>query len=97
MLLSRFKADAGDIDGIIIAGSFGYHLNEKSLFNIGLLPPLCGGKISFAGNTSLSGAEAFLLNASFRQKMKEITTRVENIELAQDAEFERTFIKYMGF
>ncbi|MDR1574570.1 MAG: ASKHA domain-containing protein [Treponema sp.] len=97
LLLSRFNADAGDIDEIIIAGSFGYHLNEESLLNTGLLPPRCGGKISFAGNTSLSGAEAFLLNASFRRKMKEVTARVENIELAQDAEFERAFIKYMGF
>ncbi|MDR2632760.1 MAG: ASKHA domain-containing protein [Treponema sp.] len=97
MLLSRFNADAGDIDEIIIAGSFGYHLNERSLLNIGLLPPRRGGKISFAGNTSLSGAGAFLLNASLRGKMREVAARVENIELAQDAEFERSFIKYMGF
>ncbi|MDR2394853.1 MAG: ASKHA domain-containing protein [Treponema sp.] len=103
MLLSRFDFgagtgdNAGDIDEIIIAGSFGFHLNEESLLRIGLLPPRCRGKIVFAGNTSLSGAEAFLLNASFRQKMKEVTARVEKIELAQDAEFERTFIKYMGF
>jgi uncharacterized 2Fe-2S/4Fe-4S cluster protein (DUF4445 family) len=99
MLFSRFgfRTNAGDIDEIIIAGSFGYHLNKKSLLNIGLLPPECGGKISFAGNTSLSGAEAFLLNASFRRKMQEVTARVEKIELAQDVEFERTFIKYMGF
>jgi uncharacterized 2Fe-2S/4Fe-4S cluster protein (DUF4445 family) len=97
MLFSRFGVNAGDIDEIIIAGSFGYHLNENSLLNIGLLPPECGGKISFAGNTSLSGAEAFLLNASFRRKMQEVTARVEKIELAQNAEFERTFIKYMGF
>jgi uncharacterized 2Fe-2S/4Fe-4S cluster protein (DUF4445 family) len=102
MLLARFGFGAGDrdiedIEEIIIAGSFGYHLNEESLLNIGLLPPRCGGKISFAGNTSLSGAVAFLLNAPFRRKMKEVTARVEKIELAQDAEFERTFIKYMGF
>ncbi|MDR0583659.1 MAG: ASKHA domain-containing protein [Treponema sp.] len=101
MLLSRFGTEnqgmEGEIDQTIIAGSFGYHLNEESLLNIGLLPPRCRGKISFAGNTSLSGAEAFLLNTSFRRKMKEVTALVEKIELAQDAEFERTFIKYMGF
>jgi uncharacterized 2Fe-2S/4Fe-4S cluster protein (DUF4445 family) len=97
MLLARFDTDAEHIDEVIIAGSFGYHLNERSLLNIGLLPPQCRGKISFAGNTSLSGAEAFLLNASFRQKMKEITAGVDKIELAQDPEFERMFIKYMGF
>jgi uncharacterized 2Fe-2S/4Fe-4S cluster protein (DUF4445 family) len=121
MLLSRFGARSGDVDAVIIAGSFGYHLNERSLLDIGLLPPpraACSspaygadkgslyvsatpparaGKVSFAGNTSLSGAEAFLLNASFRQKMEEAVARVENVELAHDAGFERMFVKYMGF
>jgi uncharacterized 2Fe-2S/4Fe-4S cluster protein (DUF4445 family) len=97
LLLSRFGARSGDVDAVIIAGSFGYHLNERSLLDIGLLPPRLAGKVSFAGNTSLSGAEAFLLNASFRQKMKEAVARVENVELAQEAGFERAFVKYMGF
>jgi uncharacterized 2Fe-2S/4Fe-4S cluster protein (DUF4445 family) len=97
MLLSRFEIAAEEVDEVIISGSFGYHLNEKSLIGIGLLPPRCAGKIVFAGNTSLSGAAAFLLNVSFRQEIKELAAGVERIELAQDAEFERTFIKYMGF
>ncbi|MDR0718989.1 MAG: ASKHA domain-containing protein [Treponema sp.] len=97
MLLLHFGHSAADVERVIIAGSFGYHLNEKSLVNIGLLPSSFLGKISFAGNTSLSGAAAFLLNRSFREQMKEVTVKVDKVELAQDAEFERTFIKYMGF
>jgi uncharacterized 2Fe-2S/4Fe-4S cluster protein (DUF4445 family) len=97
MLLSRFNLEAGDVNEVIIAGSFGYHLNEASLINIGLLPPQCAGKISFAGNTSLSGAVAFLLNADFREAMKKTAAAVDKVELAQDAGFERAFIKYMGF
>jgi uncharacterized 2Fe-2S/4Fe-4S cluster protein (DUF4445 family) len=97
MLLIRFGRSAADVERVIIAGAFGYHLNEKSLVNIGLLPSSFLGKISFAGNTSLSGAAAFLLNRSFREQMKEVSAKVDKVELAQDAEFERTFIKYMGF
>jgi uncharacterized 2Fe-2S/4Fe-4S cluster protein (DUF4445 family) len=97
MLLSRFGVTAEAVDEVIISGSFGYHLNERSLINIGLLPSQFAGKISFAGNTSLSGAAAFLLNVSFRDEIKELAARVDRVELAQDAEFERTFIQYMGF
>jgi uncharacterized 2Fe-2S/4Fe-4S cluster protein (DUF4445 family) len=97
MLLSRFDIAAESVNEVIISGSFGYHLNEASLINIGLLPPQFAGKISFAGNTSLSGAVAFLLNVSFREAMKKTAAGVDKVELAQDAGFERTFIKYMGF
>jgi uncharacterized 2Fe-2S/4Fe-4S cluster protein (DUF4445 family) len=97
MLLSCFGLSPEAVDEVIIAGSFGYHLNENSLINIGLLPPQFAGKITFAGNTSLSGAAAFLLNVSFRDEIKELAAKVERVELAQDAGFERTFIQYMGF
>jgi len=60
------------VDKVLIAGSFGYHLREKSLINIGLLPKEFEGKVEFVGNTSLSGAKAFLLNQTYREKMKEM-------------------------
>jgi uncharacterized 2Fe-2S/4Fe-4S cluster protein (DUF4445 family) len=97
MLLVRFGIAAESVDEVIISGSFGYHLNEASLINIGLLPPQFTGRISFAGNTSLSGAVAFLLNVDFREAMKKTAAAVDKVELAQDADFERTFIKYMRF
>jgi uncharacterized 2Fe-2S/4Fe-4S cluster protein (DUF4445 family) len=97
MLLSRFAIAAESVNEVIISGSFGYHLNETSLINIGLLPPQFAGKISFAGNTSLSGAVAFLLNTGFREDMKKTAAKVDKVELSQDAGFERKFIKYMGF
>jgi uncharacterized 2Fe-2S/4Fe-4S cluster protein (DUF4445 family) len=97
MLLSRFAVAPEELDEVIISGSFGYHLNEKNLINTGILPSRCAGKISFAGNTSLSGAIAFLLNVSFREEIKELAAGVDRVELAEDAEFERSFIKYMGF
>jgi uncharacterized 2Fe-2S/4Fe-4S cluster protein (DUF4445 family) len=97
MLLARFGLCPDDVDRVIIAGSFGYHLDERSLINIGLLPSRFAGKISFAGNTSLGGAAAFLMNVQLRERIKEAATRVEKIELAQDSGFERSFIKFMGF
>jgi uncharacterized 2Fe-2S/4Fe-4S cluster protein (DUF4445 family) len=97
MLLSRFGLTPSGVDSVEIAGAFGFHLRESSLLNIGLLPPEFAGKVSFAGNTSMTGSAAFLLNHSFRQKMAALAAKVEKIELADDGNFEKVFVKYMGF
>jgi uncharacterized 2Fe-2S/4Fe-4S cluster protein (DUF4445 family) len=96
-LLAHFSIRAADVDTVEIAGSFGYHLNEESLINTGLLPPDFRGKIRFAGNTSLSGATAFLLNTGFREKMEGLVTRIDTIDLAKDPRFERRFVRHLGF
>ncbi|MDR3337708.1 MAG: ASKHA domain-containing protein [Treponema sp.] len=97
MLLAHFNITASDVDSVEIAGSFGYHLNENSLISIGLLSPAFAGKVRFVGNTSMTGAVAFLLNTGFREKMKELVKRVDTVELANDPAFERIFVGYLGF
>jgi uncharacterized 2Fe-2S/4Fe-4S cluster protein (DUF4445 family) len=97
MLLDHFGMGADDVGTLEIAGSFGYHLNEASLLNIGLLPPAFAGKTAFVGNTSMTGATAFLLNAAFRSRMAALVREVDVVELANDERFEKTFIKYLGF
>jgi uncharacterized 2Fe-2S/4Fe-4S cluster protein (DUF4445 family) len=96
-LLARFNISAADVDTVEIAGSFGYHLNESSLIHIGLLPPDFGGKVRFAGNTSLSGAAAFLLNTGFRKKMEELVSRIDVPDLAKDPRFESLFVRHLEF
>jgi uncharacterized 2Fe-2S/4Fe-4S cluster protein (DUF4445 family) len=95
MLLTHFSLRPVDVDAVVIAGSFGYHLNEASLINISLLPAAFVGKVHFAGNTSLSGGIALLMNTAFRDEMKELVTQVDHVELSRDAQFEELFIKYM--
>ncbi|MDR3302356.1 MAG: ASKHA domain-containing protein [Spirochaetaceae bacterium] len=97
MLLERSGLCAADVDTVEIAGSFGYHLREKSLITIGLLPQECAGKVVFVGNTSMSGAAAFLLNKNFRSKMTRIVEGVSNVELANDKDFEQKFVECLGF
>jgi uncharacterized 2Fe-2S/4Fe-4S cluster protein (DUF4445 family) len=97
MLLSSFALSAHDITRVEIAGSFGYHLNENSLINIGLLPKEFKGKVYFTGNTSLSGAVAFLLNKKFMEKMSHLVKEVNAVDLAKHENFDRMFIANMGF
>lgn len=96
-LLSQAGMDAGKVDRVLIAGSFGYHLREQSLINIGLLPAEFSGKIDFVGNTSKSGGHVFLTSQGYRDKMKRITADVDVLELANYKDFDRVFMRNMGF
>jgi uncharacterized 2Fe-2S/4Fe-4S cluster protein (DUF4445 family) len=97
MLLARFGLSAADVDEVEIAGGFGAHLNEASLTGIGLLPEEFSGRVSYAGNTSLSGAAAFLLNTAFRAGMIELVKQVETIDLAARKDFQDNFVKCLDF
>lgn len=96
-LLEDKGVKAGDVDKVLIAGSFGYHLRAKSLVNIGLLPKEFEGKIEFIGNTSRSGGEAFLLNKLYRKQMAKAVKKVEVLELANYKDFDKVFIKCLRF
>ena len=88
---------AEEVERVLIAGSFGYHLRAKSLINIGLLPAQFDGKIEFIGNTSKSGGQAFLLNKEYRREMKKLVMNIEVIELANYKNFDRVFVGCLGF
>jgi uncharacterized 2Fe-2S/4Fe-4S cluster protein (DUF4445 family) len=97
MLLANFGMEADGVDSVEIAGSFGYHLRESSLLNIGILPPQFVGKIAFVGNTSMTGSIAFLMNTDLRAKMEGLIPGIDKVDLSNDQSFERTFLKYMAF
>lgn len=96
-LLAKLSIPETFVDEVLIAGSFGYHLCESSLLNIGLIPPTFAGKVRFVGNTSQSGAAAFLLNTGFRAGMREMALKVDKVELADTPDFEKLFIASLGF
>ncbi len=97
LLLQELGLNASDLDRVLIAGSFGFHLRECSLITLGLLPVEVAGKVSFLGNTSRSGGEMLLINQSLREKLQHTVTQVEVIDLAGRPAFERVFTNAMGF
>ncbi len=96
-LLRDAGVGPGDVDEVLIAGAFGYHLREKNLLALGLLPESFGGKVSFVGNTSKSGGIAFLVNKGYRTEMKGVVEAVRTIELANYKDFDRTFVNFLRF
>lgn len=86
-----------DIKTVIVAGAFGYHLNEECLFRIGLFPALKSARIFFVGNSSLEGAIRMILNKELISKANHIAKTVQVLELSHISEFESTFIREMYF
>ncbi len=96
-LLQDAGIGSGDVDRILIAGSFGYHLQEKSLISLGLLPREFAGKIDLVGNTSKSGGQAFLLNRGLRDEMAALVKEIHVIELVGIPDFDKVFVRCLGF
>jgi uncharacterized 2Fe-2S/4Fe-4S cluster protein (DUF4445 family) len=97
VLLQRQEIKAEDVNTVEIAGSFGYHLRQNSLLEIGLLPKEFAGKIKFVGNTSQAGGKALLLNTQLRRTMNALVKEIVSVELADDPSFESTFVKALSF
>jgi uncharacterized 2Fe-2S/4Fe-4S cluster protein (DUF4445 family) len=97
VLMQRNGLAAADVDRALIAGSFGYHLTVRSLIDIGLFPPEFDGKVHYVGNTSRTGAEALLTNASSREALVNVVQGVDAVELANDEGFSKTFVQALAF
>ncbi|MEA4924584.1 MAG: ASKHA domain-containing protein [Syntrophomonadaceae bacterium] len=96
-LLRSQNLNAIDVDRVLIAGSFGYHLQAQSLINLGLLPGEFKDKIEFVGNTSKSGGMAYLLNIAYRDEMDQRVKEIQVIELANYKDFDKVFVSCLDF
>ena len=97
LLLRAAELTYDELDEILIAGSFGYHLGAESLRRIGMLRPTYKGEIRFLGNTSLSGAVLFLRNKDVLTSLRTMCAEIQVVELAQTEEFQQVFVEQLGF
>ena len=96
-LLKEARRSVDEVDEIIIAGSFGYHLNADNLKRLGMLPHNYRGPITFAGNTSLSGAALAMLNQEILREMERIPEFTRVVDLASHPDFQELFISALNF
>ena len=96
-LLGSAGRNVADLEQIIVAGSFGYHLNPESLKTIGLLPPEYTGRITFVGNSSLSGASLPVLNRDILRDMEYLASIIKVFDLGSHPDFGRKFISQLRF
>jgi uncharacterized 2Fe-2S/4Fe-4S cluster protein (DUF4445 family) len=97
MLLAEAGLTTEDLEEVILAGAFGYHLRPESLATMGLIPEHLSRKVHFAGNTSKTGCAMMLLNRSLREYLEKKVLNIEHLPLAEKASFQDLFIANLNF
>lgn len=91
-LLRKARLSAREVATVLVAGGFGFHMHADSLIGCGLLPGFRADQIELAGNSSLAGAFASLLDSSFLDELRALAPRIEIVELNLDPDFESTYV-----
>lgn len=92
-LLAQVGLEARDLARIYVAGSFGRHIDPRQAIILGMLPDLDLDVFESLGNSSLTGAEAVLLDRENRDKCYEITGKITYLELNVNQDF---MIRFSG-
>jgi uncharacterized 2Fe-2S/4Fe-4S cluster protein (DUF4445 family) len=88
---------AADLDGVMLAGSFGTYINPRSALVLGLVPPVAVERIKAVGNTASEGAKMALMSFREREVAFELPSFVEYLELSGAADFNDRFIANLAF
>ena len=97
LLLEQLGLEAGDIQQVLLAGSFGSYLSPASAIRIGLVPKLPVLRIVSAGNVAGEGAKMALLSLRERAGATTLLEEVQYVELSDRSEFNDRFVELLAF
>jgi len=97
LLLEEFGVDQGDVQQVLLAGSFGSYLSPASAIRIGLVPKLPVLRIVSAGNVAGEGAKMALLSERERAGATTLLEEVRYVELSDRTDFNDKFVDQLGF
>jgi len=97
VLLEEAGIDAGEIQQVLLAGSFGSYLSPASAVRIGLVPKLALPRIVSAGNVAGEGAKMALLSMQERHAAAALLDEVAYVELSDRADFNDRFVEQLAF
>ncbi|MBU0685202.1 MAG: ASKHA domain-containing protein [Thermoplasmatota archaeon] len=91
VLLKKTETFREQVDGVVIAGGFGFHLDIGRAISIGMFPDLPQKKYRFIGNGALGGARLALLSGRRRKEALDIFDMMTYFELSVDNAFYNEF------
>ena len=97
LLLEQLGLEPGDLQQVLLAGSFGSYLSPASAIRIGLVPKLPVLRIVSAGNVAGEGAKMALLSLRERTGAATLLEEVEYVELSDRPEFNDRFVDLLAF
>ena len=111
LLAREYGVSFTQIDKVYIAGGLGFYLDLDAAVEIGLFPKEFAGKMEAVGNTSLEGAYRYAMALQQEEsgqlqmdaatkperELKELLSKVRELNLAELEGFEETYINAMNF
>ena len=97
LLLEQLGLEHGDVQQVLLAGSFGSYLSPASAIRIGLVPKLPVLRIVSAGNVAGEGAKMALLSLRERVGAATLLEEVEYVELSDRPDFNDKFVDQLAF
>lgn len=97
LLMEELGLEHGDVQQVLLAGSFGSYLSPASAVRIGLVPTLPVLRIVSAGNVAGEGAKMALLSVREREGAKALLEEVTYVELSDRPDFNDRFVDLLGF
>ncbi len=95
VLLKKAGMGYNELHRIFIGGVFGQYLNIVNAQEIGLLPAIPAHFIETAGNTALSGCEAFLLSTHAEGPLDRIRELAIIVNLSECTDFGTLFMEHL--
>ena len=80
-------------DRVLLAGTFGNHLDPGDIVRIGLVPPVPVHTVESIGNAAGDGARLALFSRSERERAIKLAETIRVIELTERVEFQDLFVE----
>jgi uncharacterized 2Fe-2S/4Fe-4S cluster protein (DUF4445 family) len=97
LLLEELGLEHGDVQQVLLAGSFGSYLSPAAAVRIGLVPTLPTLRIVSAGNVAGEGAKMALLSLRERTGAEALLEEVTYVELSDRSDFNDRFVDQLAF
>jgi uncharacterized 2Fe-2S/4Fe-4S cluster protein (DUF4445 family) len=94
-LIRSVGSACGQLQRVIIAGSFGSHLDVENAVTIGLLPDLPRERFIFIGNGSLLGARLSSFSRQLQADGRRIAAMMTNLELSERPDYMDNYMAAM--
>jgi len=83
-LMRKVGVSAEDLERVVVAGDFGYHLDARNAMEVGLLPKVDESSVEYIGNGSLTGAELYMVSQDCRRLALELATECKVLDVPRD-------------
>jgi uncharacterized 2Fe-2S/4Fe-4S cluster protein (DUF4445 family) len=97
VLLAEAGLAPGDVQQVLLAGSFGSYLSPASAIRLGLVPRLPVLRVVSAGNVAGEGAKMALLSVRERAGALALQEEVRYVELSDRSDFNDAFVEQLQF